>query len=194
LGGLVKAAQLQPGESVLILGTTGAVGSVTVRIAHKRGDRVLGTVRMSAEIASASQLPVDLWIHLQTTDLAKGARVATDSKGADVVFDPVGGPMFENCLAALAWRGRQVAISSSPDPRVGFNLVDFYNNESRLVGVDSLKSSFEEAAEILGSLAPGFESGEFPPPEVHVFPLADGPKIYRKMHDSLIKAKVALKP
>ena len=191
---LVKAAQLQPGESVLILGTTGAVGSAAARIAHKRGARVLGTVRMSAEITSASQLPVDLWIDLETTDLAKGAREATDGKGADVVFDLVGGPMFEKCLAALAWRGRQVAISSSPDPRIGFNLVDFYHNESRLVGVDSLKLSFEEAAEILRSLTPGFESGEFPPPEVHVFPLTDGPKIYRKMHESLIKAKVALKP
>jgi NADPH:quinone reductase-like Zn-dependent oxidoreductase len=149
---LVKAAQLQPGESVLILGTTGAVGGAAARIAHKRGARVLGTVRMSAEIASASQLPVGLWIDLETTDLAKGARDATDGKGADVVFDPVGGPMFEKCLPALAWRGRQVAISSSPDPRVGFNLVDFYHNESRLAGVDSSRiraargGKFEAAA------------------------------------------------
>jgi hypothetical protein len=60
--------------------------------------------------------------------------------------------------------------------------------------VDSLKLSFEEAAEILRSLTPGFESGEFPPPEVQVFPLTDGLKIYRKMHDSLIKAKVVLVP
>jgi NADPH2:quinone reductase len=191
---LVKAAQLQPGENVLILGTTGAVGSAAARIARKRGARVLGTVRTSAEITSASQLPVDFWIDLETTELAKDAREATDGKGADVVFDLVGGPMFEKCLAALARRGRQVAISSSPDPHVGFNLVSFYHNESRLLGVDSLKLSFEETAEILRSLTPGFESGEFPPPEVLVFPLADGPKIYREMHESLIKAKVALKP
>ena len=65
--------------------------------------------------------------------------------------------MFEQCLPALAWRGRQVAISSSPDPRVSFNLVDFYHNESRLLGVDSFKSSFEETAEILRQLTCRFD-------------------------------------
>jgi NADPH:quinone reductase-like Zn-dependent oxidoreductase len=191
---LVKAAQLQSGESVLILGTTGAVGSAAARIAHQRGARVLGTVRKSSEIPNAGKLPVDVWIDLETTGLAKGAREATGGKGADVVFDLVGGPMFEKCLAALAWRGRQVAISSSPDPNVSFNLVSFYHNESRLLGVDSLKISFEEAAEILRSLTPGFESGEFPPSAVQVYPLADGPKIYREMNESRIKGKVVLKP
>ena len=78
------------------------------------------------------------------------------------MFDVVGGVMFEKCLGALAWRGRQVAVSSSPEPRVSFNLVDFYHNESRLLGVDSLKLSFEETAEILRQLSPGIESGTFP--------------------------------
>ena len=144
---LINAAKLQPGETVLILGADGAVGSAAARIAHQRQARVLGAVRNAAKITSA--LPVDVWINLETTDVAAGAREATDGKGADVVFDLVGGAMFEKCLSALAWRGRQVAISSSPDPRVTFNLVDFYHNESRLLGVDSLKLGFEDAANIL---------------------------------------------
>jgi hypothetical protein len=48
-------------------------------------------------------------------------------------------------------RGRQVAIASNPDARVSFNLVDFYNNQSRLFGVDSLKITFEEAGESFGA-------------------------------------------
>lgn len=191
---LIKAAQLQPNENVLILGTTGAVGSAAARIAHKRGARVLGTVRKATDIPKAGELPVDVWINLETKKLSKGAQEATNGKGADVVFDVVGGPMFEKCLGALAWRGRQVALSSSPEPRVSFNLVDFYHNESRLIGVDSLKLSFDEAAEILRDLTPGFESGEFPPPEVTAFPLTAGPKVYREMHESRLKAKVVLKP
>lgn len=191
---LIKAAQLQAGENVLILGTTGAVGSAAARIAHKHGARVLGTVRRATDLVNTGQLPVDVWINLETTELSKGAREATEGRGANVIFDLVGGPMFEKCLAALAWRGRQVAISSSPEPRVGFNLVDFYHNESRLLGVDSLKLNFEEAAEILRELTPGFESGEFPPPDVRAFPLDQGPKIYQDMHEGRIKGKIVLNP
>ena len=102
--------------------------------------------------------------------------------------------MFEKCLASLAPKGRQVAISSSPEPRVTFNLVSFYHNQSRLFGVDSLGLSFEEAAEILRELTPGFESGEFQPPEVQAFPLAQGPEVYRAINESRIKGKAVLVP
>jgi NADPH:quinone reductase-like Zn-dependent oxidoreductase len=111
-------------------------------------------------------------------------------RGADVV----GGAMFEPCLAALAWRGRQVAISSSPEPRVSFNLVDFYHNESRLFGVDSLKLSFEETGEILRQLTPGIEAGTFPPPRVETFPLEEGPRLYRDLAESKLKTKPILIP
>jgi NADPH:quinone reductase-like Zn-dependent oxidoreductase len=191
---LVNVAKIQAGEIVLILGTQGAVGSAAARIAHQRGARVIGTVRRTLDLSRASQLPVDLWINLETTDLPIGVREATRGRGADVVFDLVGGPMFEKCLGALAWRGRQVAISSNPEPRVNFNLRDFYHNESRLLGVDSLKLGFEEAAEILRNLTPGFESGEFPPPKVVTFPLVEGPKVYREIYEGRLKEKAVLKP
>jgi NADPH:quinone reductase-like Zn-dependent oxidoreductase len=107
---LVKVAQLQPGENVLIVGTTGAVGSAAARIAHRRGARVLGTVRKVTDIVNTQQLPVDVWINLETNELSKGAREATEGRGANVIFDLVGGPMFEKCLAALAWRGRWPSV------------------------------------------------------------------------------------
>jgi len=191
---LVNAAQIQAAEVALILGTTGAVGSAAARIAHEAGARVIGTARKASDIPAAGVLPVDDWIDLQAVDLATGARALTKGRGADVVFDVVGGTMFEQCLAALAWRGRQVAISSSPEPRVGFNLVDFYHNESRLLGVDSLKLSFEETAEILRRLTPGIEAGTFPPPAVETFPLEEGPRLYRDIAESRIKTKPILVP
>jgi NADPH:quinone reductase-like Zn-dependent oxidoreductase len=193
-GALVNAAQIQAGETALILGTTGAVGSAAARIAHELGARVIGTARKASDIPAGSVLPVDDWIDLQAVDLAAGVRTLTNGRGADIVFDVVGGAMFEKCLTALAWRGRQVAISSSPEPRVSFNLVDFYHNESRLLGVDSLKLSFEETAEILRQLTPGIESGIFPPPRVETFPLEEGPGLYRDMAESKIKGKPILIP
>lgn len=191
---LVQTADVQEGETLLILGTIGAVGSAAAAIARQRGARVLGTVRKGSELAAARKLPVEVWINLESTELPKGVRDATAGKGADVVFDVVGGPMFEKCLACLARRGRQVAISSGPEPRVSFNLVDFYHNESRLFGLDTVKITSEQAASILRELTPHFESGAFPPPAVEAFPLEQGPEIYRKIHDGQLKAKAVLKP
>ena len=191
---LVNAAQTQAGETALILGTTGAVGSAAARIARKLGARVIGTARKASDIPPASVTPVDDWIDLQAVDLATGVRRLTNARGADIVFDVVGGALFEQCLSALAWRGRQVAISSSPEPRVSFNLVDFYHNESRLFGVDSLKLSFEETGEILRRLTPGIEAGTFPPPPVETFRLDEGPRLYRDVAESKIKTKPILVP
>ena len=102
---LVNAAQIHRGETVLILGTTGAVGSAAARIAHDLGARVIGATRKVSESRGDGDLPVEGWIDLQTVDLASGARELTSGRGADVVFDLVGGTMFEPCLTALAWRG-----------------------------------------------------------------------------------------
>ena len=191
---LVSAAQIHSGETALILGTTGAVGSAAARIAHEIGARVIGTARKSSNIPAAGALPVDDWIDLEVANLAAATRTLTNNRGADVVFDVVGGAMFEPCLAALARRGRQVAISSSPEPRVSFNLVDFYHNESRLIGVDSLKLSFEETAEILRRLTPGIESGIYPPPRFEIFSFEDGPRLYREIAESKIRSKPILVP
>jgi NADPH:quinone reductase len=191
---MVNAAQIQAGETALILGTAGAVGSAAARIARKLGARVIGTARKASDIPPASVLPVDDWIDLEAVDLATGVRRLTNGQGADIVFDVVGGALFEQCLSALALRGRQVAISSSPEPRVSFNLLDFYHNESRLFGVDSLKLSFEETGEILRRLTPGIEAGTFPPPPVETFRLDEGPRLYRDVAESKIKTKPILVP
>jgi NADPH:quinone reductase-like Zn-dependent oxidoreductase len=191
---LVNAARLQPGETVLITGTTGNVGGIAARIAHRLGARVLGTVRSAADRARAGDLPVDSWIDLQAGELAPAVRAATAGRGADVVFDVIGGSLFEPGLQALAWRGRQVAIASNPEPRVAFNLVDFYHNESRLFGVDSLKLDFPEAAAILRALTPLIEAGELPLPQVEPYPLARAPEIYRGIASSVLKGKPVLVP
>jgi NADPH2:quinone reductase len=126
--------------------------------------------------------------------MTQTARKLTNGRGADVVLDVVGGAMCEQCLSTLAWRGRQIAISSSPDPRVSFNLVDFYHNESRLLGVDSLKMSFVETGEILRRLTPGIEAGKFKSPRLETFSLETGPQVYRDIAESKIKNKPILIP
>jgi NADPH:quinone reductase-like Zn-dependent oxidoreductase len=191
---LVPGARLQAGETVLIVGTRGSVGSTAARLARRIGARVIGVVRSAKDLSAGGALPVDAWINLESTDLAAGCRAATSGRGADVVLDTVGGPLFEPCLASLARRGRQVAISSGGMPRVSLNLVDFYHNESRLIGVDSLKWGFAEAARVLRDLSPAFESGELPPLEVKSAALDQGPEIYREMDAGTLRGKVVLVP
>ena len=106
-------------------------------------------------------------------------RELTAGKGANLILDVVGGPLFEPCLESLAQRGRQVAIASAGDPRVTFNLVDFYHKEACLMGLDTLKLSFGEAAEILKGLLPGFQEGIFSLPPMETISLDDALSAYR---------------
>src|ERR1700758_2831542 len=119
---LITTAQLVYGETILILGVTGGVGSAASRIAYSKGARVLGTIRSESEKAAASDLPIDIIINLEKETLPEAVLRATNGRGADVVLDVVGGPMFEKCLQCLAHHGRQVAIASTGDPRVSFDL------------------------------------------------------------------------
>lgn len=191
---IVTTARIQPGETILITGTSGAVGGAAARIAAKQGARVIGTTRKAAEISSLNIPAVAHWIGLDAGDLATSVFALTEGRGADVVFDVVGGAMFEPCLRSLALRGRHAAIASNPDPRVSFNLVDFYHREGRLFGVDSLKLSFEESADILRGLTPGIEDGTFPPPAIALRSFADFAEAYQRVVEGKVKEKQILVP
>jgi NADPH2:quinone reductase len=162
---IMEGASLKEGETILINGTTGAVGDAAARIAKRICKAtVIGTARRHTDVVRLKLLDyIDGLADLTggSVFLTEQIRAETGGRGADVVFDVVGGPLFEPCLNCLAFGGRQVAIASSPDPKVTFNLVDFYHNESRLIGVDSIQLSFEHSGRILRSLLPYFESGDF---------------------------------
>jgi NADPH:quinone reductase len=191
---VVLTAKIQAGETILITGTTGSVGRAAAQIAHKLGARVIGTARKSTDIPGLSTSVVDQWLGLDAGDLPAAVFAATAGRGVDVVFDVIGGPMFEPCLKSLAQRGRHIAIASNPDPRVSFNLIDFYHRESRLFGVDSIKISFAEAAEILQGLTPGIEDSTFQPPATRAVPFSGIIDAYRLMGGGKVKEKLILVP
>lgn len=170
--GLVDAAQLKRDETILVTGASGAAGRAVSQIAHWKGARVIGADR------TENVSEVDIHINTTTHDLAEECRKVTGGKGANLVFDTVGGPLFESCLKSLALHGRQVAISSVGNRRVSFDLIDFYHHELHLIGVDSMKFTGEEIARILELLKPGFESGTLKPYEVRTWPLQDAIQAY----------------
>jgi NADPH:quinone reductase-like Zn-dependent oxidoreductase len=128
------------------------------QIANWKQARVIG-----ADIISDPIPGVESVVNTRTEDLRERVFELTAGKGVDAVFDTVGGTLFEPALRSLRRGGRQVAISSPGDPRVSFNLVEFYHNFSSLLGVDSYGLTSEQIAEIEEELRSGFETGALKP-------------------------------
>ncbi len=192
--GIVDAANLQSGETVAIIGAGGAVGNAAAQIAHRLGAEVIGIDRNEPH-PDAPLNEVAAHKIIGSSDIAASVREVTGGKGANVVFNLVGGSLFEPGLKfALALRGRMVCISSVGSKEVTFNLLDFYHNESRLFGVDSLKRDLTASAKILEALKPGFEDGSYKPAPIgHIFSLVKAVEAY-KLVVSGSPARVILHP
>jgi NADPH:quinone reductase len=160
--GLVEIAHFQSGEIVLATGAAGGVGSAVTQMAKWKGGRTIGVVRTSMSPETQKQFRIDHFIVSDPNDNYKsmidGALRFSGGKGVNVVFDCVGGPLFEPCLKTLGQLGRQANITSVGDRRVCFDLLDFYHRRLSLFGVDSRAYDTAACAAILERLTPGFES------------------------------------
>jgi NADPH:quinone reductase len=186
--GLVHAANIQAGETVLITGALGAVGRAATQIAHWRKARVIG--------ADISDKPsdADVLINTRAKDLPVEVKALTDGKGVDLVFDAVGGPMFEPSLKSLRRGGRQVAITSIGNGRVEFSLVDFYHNLLSLIGVDTLKLTGPAIAKIMDDLRAGFEGGHLQSSPVQTWSLDQGIDAYTAVEKGTTSNKQVFLP
>ena len=184
---VVRAAKLQAGETILIIGAAGAVGQAATQIANWRKARVLGAAHSSHPVPGAAAV-----INTTTDDLRDRVFELTNCKGVDAVLDTVGGPMFEPALRSLRIGGRQVAIASTGDGRVSFDLIDFYHNLSRLIGVDSMKFKPRDVASIADELRPGFEAGALKPPPLQLVPFENAIDAYKRIASGQAKAKQVL--
>ncbi len=171
--GLVTAADLQEGETVVILAASGGVGNAGVQIARRLGARIIGVDRRTPRSGSAI-LQTGVSLVAEAAEIPAAVRQATGGRGADVVLDCVGGVMFRHAVECLALRGRLVEMSVTGARDVTFNLADFYHNESRLIGIDTLKLDVTASAAVMEALSPGFEAGDYrPAPIARRFPLTE---------------------
>ncbi|SED28307.1 NADPH:quinone reductase [Rhizobiales bacterium GAS191] len=179
LEGYRRAGMPKPGEIVLIMGLNGKVGQAAAQIAAWRGATVIGVVRKAEPYAGHASAPVAV-IDASAGDVAARLREITGGKGADIVFNTVGDPYFQDAHRSLAVLGRQILIAAV-DKLVQFNIFEFYRGRHTYVGVDTLALSSVAAADILRELAPGFASGElkpFPIEKKAVFALAEAKQAY----------------
>jgi NADPH2:quinone reductase len=183
---VTEYANLQAGETIAIIGSRGGVGRAAAQIAKHLGARVIGLNRIQ-DIASDHEAPVeDLILGSLDPKLPETLRLLNDGKGADVVLNAAGGSMFEVGLKVLAHRGRQIEITSPTQRIASIDLVDFYHNESRLIGLDTLKLDLDASARILEKLADGFATGAYRPHAIgKIFPLQEARQAYERVLEGL---------
>lgn len=128
------------GKTALLVGGTGAVGSAATLIAQKRGARVIRTARGRKAIDGLDEgLRHGDFIDVEIEpDLKKTTLELTAQRGADFVFNLVGGSTFEPSLESLAAFGKMVCIASVPNHQVCFNLLQFYRKQLTLEGLNTL--------------------------------------------------------
>jgi NADPH:quinone reductase-like Zn-dependent oxidoreductase len=193
--GLIEYAQISAGETLLVVGAGGGVGGAAAQIGKWRGARVIGVDRHALRPDAPAAPALDEFFLLETKPLDSIVRDATEGRGAEVVFDTVGGPLFEPALKALAAGGRQLVIASAGGRRVNFDLIDFYHNESRLLGVDTRARDAIASASLLEALVPLFEQGTFHAPQIdRVLALCDGVAAYQEVASEQVHGRLVLAP
>ncbi|MFM0366654.1 quinone oxidoreductase family protein [Paraburkholderia sediminicola] len=176
--GTVEYAHLQAGETIAVIGAGGGVGGAVVQIAKALGARVIGVDRHPLSADTPAGRLIDDYVPFDENATA-GIRALTGGAGADVVYDTVGGVAFETALSLVKRRGRVLEISATGKRRVEFDLIDFYHNETQLLGVDSAKLGVAESAPLMTALVEGFESGKLQGPAIaQEFPLARAREAY----------------
>ncbi|MFJ9210364.1 putative oxidoreductase [Streptomyces sp. L-9-10] len=108
--GLHRRARLQPGETLLVHAAAGGVGSAAVQLGKAAGATVIGVVGGQDKARVARELGCDLVIDRRTDDLVGAVKEATGGRGADVVYDPVGGDAFAKSTKCVAFEGRIVIV------------------------------------------------------------------------------------
>ena len=108
--GLHRRAALKSGETLLVHAAAGGVGSAAVQLGKASGARVIGVVGGPAKAAVATGLGADLVIDRRTDDIVAAVKGATAGRGADVIYDPVGGDAFAKSTKCIAFEGRLLVI------------------------------------------------------------------------------------
>lgn len=162
LHALTDRARLSPGETVLVLGAAGGVGTAAVELAKLLGARVIAAASSPAKLEVCRRLGADEVVDYATEDLRQRLKELTGGRGVDVVYDPVGGSYSEVALRSTAWDGRFLVIgfASGEIPRIPLNLALL--NSRAIVGVywgdwsqRNRAASAEQLSRITGWIAAG---------------------------------------
>ncbi len=169
-------ARLKPGETVLVLGASGGVGLTAVEIAKAMGASVIAAAGGAEKLAVARRAGADHLIDYTREDLRERVKELTGGRGVDVVYDPVGGDVFDQSLRSIAWEGRLIVIGFAGGriPQIPANLVLVKNID--VIGFfwgSYRRHKPELMAQSYRQLFRWFDEGKLKPHISHRLPLAD---------------------
>ena len=185
---LVGRAALQKGEDVLVIGASSGVGSAAIQVARLRGARVIATAGSAEKLDRARAMGAAELIDHSREDVAARARALTGRKGVDVVFEHVGGPVFEAAVSALARNGRLVTCGATAGAKVSLDLNLLFGRHLTLMG--SWMGRRSEMLEVLRHV----ESGALEPVLDQAMPLAEARAAHERIEARRHFGKVVLVP
>jgi NADPH2:quinone reductase len=192
---LVDRAQLKAGETVLILGAAGGVGTSAIQIAKALGARVIAAASTDEKCALCTSLGADATINYSQGNLRDAIKAATDGKGPDVIYDPVGGDFAEPAFRSIAWRGRYLVVgfASGPIPSLPLNLALLKG--ASIVGVfwgDFARRESKANAAMMAELAGWYAQGKIKPVIDRTMPMAQLKEAYAHMGSRAVKGKLVM--
>ena len=192
---LIDRAQLKAGETVLVLGAAGGVGTSAIQIAKLCGAKVIAAASTDEKCALCKSIGADATINYASEDLREAIKKLTDGKGPDVIYDPVGGDLAEPALRSIGWRGRYLVVgfASGTVPALPLNLPLL--KVASIVGVfwgAFAKKEPKANTAMMMELAQWYGQGKIKPVIDRTMPMADLPAAFARMGSSGVMGKLVL--
>jgi NADPH2:quinone reductase len=192
---LIDRAQLKAGETVLVLGAAGGVGTAAIQIAKAAGAKVIAAASTAEKCALCTTLGADATIQYTQENLREALKALTDGQGPDVVYDPVGGEFAEPAFRAIAWRGRYLVIgfAGGPIPALPLNLPLLKG--ASVVGVfwgDFARREPQANAAMMAELAQWYGQGKIKPVIDRTMPMDELKAAYAHMGSRGVMGKLVM--
>ncbi len=192
---LMDRAALKAGETVLVLGAAGGVGSAAVQIAKAAGARVIAAASTDEKCALCKTMGADATLNYSTQDIRATLKELTGGKGPDVVYDPVGGELAEPVFRSIAWRGRYLVVGFAGGgiPALPWNLALLKG--ASVVGVfwgDFVKREPKASAAGMQQLAQWYAQGLIKPVIDRELPMSELKPAYARMGSRQVMGKLLL--
>jgi len=192
---LMDRAQLKAGETVLILGAAGGVGTSAIQIAKAAGAKVIAAASTDEKCALCTSLGADATINYQRENLREALKSLTDGKGPDVIYDPVGGEYTEPAFRSIAWRGRYLVIgfAAGPIPSLPLNLPLLKG--ASIVGVfwgELARREPQANQALMGALLAWYADGKIKPVIDRTMPMAELKAAFAHMGSRGVMGKLVM--
>jgi NADPH2:quinone reductase len=192
---LLDRGRLQPGETALVLGAAGGVGTAAIQIAKVAGAKVIAAASSDEKCELCKSIGADLAINYSRENLRDALKALTAGKGPDVIYDPVGGDYAEPAFRSIAWRGRYLVVgfASGPIPSLPLNLALLKG--ASIVGVfwgDFARREPKANAAMMGQLAQWYAEGKVKPVIDRTMPMAELKAAYAHMGSRGVKGKLVM--